>query len=279
MSEDYDKAAFPDSMTRLLAIMARLRDPNGGCPWDLEQDFDTIAPCTIEEAYEVADAIEAKDWPHLREELGDLLLQVVFHAQMAKDENLFDFEQVADEICEKMIRRHPHIFGDDPMTTAEEHEVVWGKIKAEEKRLKQEQSDNPPTLESALEGISSGLPSLTRAMKLQKKAVKAGFEWPDIHGVLDKVREELDEVTEEVTVENPDFDRVQDEIGDLLFTVINVARWSGVDPDAALRKCNAKFECRFRAMEDRISGEGYALSDVDLSVMQDHWEAVKKSEV
>lgn len=278
MSEDYSRTAFPDGVTRLRAIMARLRDPDAGCPWDLEQTFATIAPCTIEEAYEVAEAVESGDWEHLREELGDLLLQVVFQAQIAQDQGLFEFEEVAQEISDKMVRRHPHIFGDAEKYKAENHGAFWQQIKAEEKKKRQDRLGLEDALPSALDGISSGLPPLMKAMKIQKKAVKAGFEWPDIQGVLDKVREELDEVSAEVTVERPNFERVEDEIGDLLFTVVNVARWSGVDPGAALRKCNAKFERRFKAMESSLDAEGQRLNDVTLGVMQSHWERVKKLE-
>lgn len=274
---EFDSASFDTEMSRLLAIMAKLRDPENGCPWDIEQSFETIAPHTIEEAYEVADAIEQKDWPHLQEELGDLLLQVVFHAQMAKDESLFDFNAVAKSIADKMVNRHPHVFGDEVIETADAQTVAWEQQKEKERKEKAaRQGEQPP---SALDGVADGLPSLTRAMKLQKRAVRVGFEWPDVNGVLDKIREELSEVEEEVHHVKPSQERIKDEIGDLLFTVVNLARWADVDPDSALRSCNVKFERRFKMMEAGVRGDGKEMPQASLEEMERHWQAAKKTEI
>ncbi|WP_135077700.1 nucleoside triphosphate pyrophosphohydrolase [Terasakiella sp. SH-1] len=272
----FDSASFDSEITRLLAIMAKLRDPENGCPWDVEQTFATIAPHTIEEAYEVADAIEHQDWPHLQEELGDLLLQVVFHAQMAKDENLFEFNDVAKNISDKMVQRHPHVFGDEVIESAEAQTVAWEQLKEEERKAKAvEKGAHPP---SALDGVSPGLPSMTRAMKLQKRAVRVGFDWPDVNGVLDKIREELAEVEEEVREVNLSQDRIKDEIGDLLFTVVNLARWAEVDPDSALRSCNAKFERRFKSMEAGVRATGKEVSEAALEEMESFWQLAKADE-
>ncbi|NVK17965.1 MAG: nucleoside triphosphate pyrophosphohydrolase [Methylocystaceae bacterium] len=274
--KNYEKSSFDSEITRLLAIMEKLRDPDTGCPWDIEQTFATIAPHTIEEAYEVADAIEHEDWPHLREELGDLLLQVVFHAQMAKDQNMFDFNDVANGIVEKMLKRHPHVFGNDVIETADAQTIAWEAQKeAERKEKAAEKGEEPP---SALDGVAGGLPSLTRALKLQKRAVRVGFDWPDVNGVLDKVREELEEVEEEVREANISQERIKDEIGDLLFTVVNLARWADVDPDSALRSCNVKFERRFKAMENGVRASGKEMQEATLEEMQGHWQTVKESE-
>ncbi len=273
----FDSDAFPDEMSRLLAIMAKLRDPNDGCPWDIEQNFASIAPHTIEEAYEVADAIEHQDWAHLREELGDLLLQVVFHAQMAKDEKLFDFNEVAQGIADKMVKRHPHVFGDEVIEDSEAQTIAWEQQKEDERKAKAlEKGENPP---SALDGVSPGLPAMTRAMKLQKRAVRVGFDWPDVNGVLDKIREELAEVEEEVREVNISQDRIKDEIGDLLFTVVNMARWAEIDPDSALRSCNVKFERRFKEMESGVRALGKEMKDATLEEMEAQWQAAKKKEI
>jgi ATP diphosphatase len=237
----------------LLAIMARLRDPGGGCPWDLEQNFATIAPYTIEEAYEVADAIARNDMAALKDELGDLLFQTVFHAQMAQDNGLFGFQDVVDGICEKMIRRHPHVF--DGAAQPE-----WEAIKAEER------SNGDDT--SALAGVALGLPALTRAEKIQKRAARTGFDWPDAAGARAKVDEELIEVEQATTEEEREA-----EFGDLLFAVVNWARKSGIDPEAALRKANRKFEARFRAME-HCAGEAFA--GLELDEKEALWQAVKR---
>lgn len=272
----FERDAFPSEMDRLLAIMEKLRDPETGCPWDIEQTFATIAPHTIEEAYEVADAIEHEDWPHLKEELGDLLLQVVFHSQMAKDDNLFEFNDVAGSIAEKMLNRHPHVFGDEVIETADAQTVHWEKLKEQERKAKAaEKGEEAP---SALDGVSPGLPALTRSLKLQKRAVRVGFDWPDVNGVLDKIREELDEVEEEVREVSLSQERIKDEIGDLLFTVVNLARWADIDPDSALRACNVKFERRFKEMEAGVRSAGKDMTEASLEEMEHFWQQAKKTE-
>ena len=260
------------SLDNLLAIMARLRDPQGGCPWDLQQDFATIAPYTIEEAYEVADAIDRRDWHDLRDELGDLLLQVVFHAQMANEQGLFDFADVAHAISDKMIRRHPHVFGDVSYDDVEAQKEAWEAIKAEERASKGESHDD-----SALAGVSRGLPEWKRALKLQERAAKVGFDWPDAQPVLDKLAEEVEEVREEFAA-GADKARLQDEIGDALFVLVNLARHADVDFSQALRHANAKFERRFRAMERIARDEGRVLAERDLEAQEALWRRVKGDE-
>ncbi len=244
---------------RLLAIMRQLRNPDEGCEWDLAQDFDTIAPYTIEEAYEVADAIAGGDPAAICDELGDLLLQVVFHAQIAADKGLFAFDDVARAISAKMERRHPHIFGD---VTAADVREQWEVIKAAERA-----ADGPT---SALAGVAMSLPALLRAQKLQGRAARVGFDWPDTKGPRDKIAEELDEVA----TADSDADR-HEEIGDLLFAVVNYARKLGVDAESALRDANVKFARRFAAMEDRAGG---SLQGLPLDAQEAHWAAVKTSE-
>ena len=258
------------SLDDLLAIMARLRDPQNGCPWDVQQDFSTIAPYTIEEAYEVADAIDRKDWPDLRDELGDLLLQVVFHAQMAKEAHLFEFADVAHAISDKMLRRHPHVFGEESYDDLDAQKQGWEDIKAAERAAKGEQHDD-----SALAGVSRGLPEWKRALKLQERAAKVGFDWPDEQPVLDKLLEEVGEVRAEFA-NGRDRQRLQDEIGDVLFVVVNLARHAGVDFSQALRHANAKFERRFRAMEHVARDEGKPLAERDLAAQEALWQQVKR---
>ena len=258
----------------LLNIMARLRDPNGGCPWDLQQDFASIAPYTIEEAYEVADAIDRNDLADLKDELGDLLLQVVFHAQMASEQGAFDFGDVVASISDKMVRRHPHIFADTEVEGAGEVSANWEEIKRAERAAKGE------TDTSALAGISRGLPEWQRAIKLQSRAARTGFDWPDPLPVLDKLREEVDEVQAEFAA-GPVADnqaRLQEEIGDVLFVCANVARHAKVDVGSALRQANHKFERRFRAMEARALAQGQQMSALDLEQQEALWRAVKKEE-
>ncbi|WP_411342100.1 nucleoside triphosphate pyrophosphohydrolase [Sphingopyxis sp. J-6] len=244
---------------RLLAIMRQLRNPNGGCEWDLAQDFSTIAPYTIEEAYEVADAIAGGDPAAICDELGDLLLQVVFHSQIATDDGLFTFDDVAAAISDKMERRHPHIFGD---TKAHDVRMQWEQIKAAERA-----ADGP---QGALAGVALSLPALLRAQKLQARAVRVGFDWPDTQGPRDKIAEELAEVAD------ADSDAARhEEVGDLLFAVVNYARKLGVDAEGALRDANLKFARRFAAMEDRAGG---TLAGLSLDAQEAHWQAVKASE-
>ena len=257
-------------MADLLAIMARLRDPQNGCPWDVQQDFSTIAPYTIEEAYEVADAIDRQDWPDLRDELGDLLLQVVFHAQMAKESGLFEFADVAHAISDKMIRRHPHVFGDESYDNLDAQKQAWEDIKAAERAAKGERHDD-----SALAGVSRGLPEWKRALKLQERAAKVGFDWPDEQPVLDKLLEEVEEVRVEFA-NGRDKQRLQDEIGDVLFVVVNLARHAGVDFSQALRHANSKFERRFRQMEQIAHADGKPLPEHDLASQEALWQRAKR---
>ena len=248
---------------RLLAVMRRLRDPEHGCPWDVEQTFATIAPFTIEEAYEVADVIERQAWGELPGELGDLLLQVVYHAQMAEEAGLFAFEDVARAVADKLVARHPHVFAEPEVRTAAAQREHWEATKAEERAAKAAASDAAP---SALDDLPHGLPALTRAFKLQKRAARVGFDWPDLDGVRDKVNEELDEL------ETASADEREEELGDLLFTLVNHARRLGLDPETALRRANAKFEHRFRAME-RVSDA--SLERLDLDALEALWQQAK----
>ena len=251
---------------KLLEIMDRLRDPDAGCPWDLEQDFSTIAPYTIEEAYEVADAIARNDMPALRDELGDLLFQVVFYARMAKETGAFEFGDIVAGICDKMLRRHPHVFGSAEERAAGLREGSWERIKAEER----DQHDD----ESAVAGVARSLPALKRAQKLGKRAATVGFDWPDRGGVRDKIGEELDELEEATAAGEPG--RVEEELGDLLFAVVNLARHLGVDAEKALMGANLKFEQRFRAMEQAISESGGSMQDQGLEALEREWRAAKR---
>ena len=248
-------------ITPLTNIMARLRDRDTGCPWDIAQNFATIAPYTIEEAYEVADAIERNDLDALKDELGDLLLQVVFHSQMASEQSAFTLQDVVNGICDKMVRRHPHVFGD---ISAASHEVPdnWETIKAAER------SDNDDN--SALAGVALALPALLRAQKIQKRAARTGFDWPDQSGARDKIIEELDEVSEATTAEH-----VAEEIGDLLFAVVNLARFHQVDAEHALKQANTKFERRFRDME---LSAGDVFVDLSLEQKEELWQQAKAKE-
>ncbi len=246
---------------RLVAIMARLRDPVSGCEWDTVQTFATIAPYTIEEAYEVADAIQRGDMADLKDELGDLLLQVVFHARMAEEAGLFALPDVVASISDKMERRHPHIFGD----RAEGGHYLWEQIKAEERAAKGDAADNA----GALDGVALGLPALLRAEKLQKRAARTGFDWPDPSGARAKIDEELVEVEAAASPAE-----IEEEIGDLLFAVVNWARKLGVDPEAALRAANEKFEKRFKAMEAEA---GDAFEALDLDAKEALWQAAKRN--
>jgi len=256
-------------ISRLLDIMAQLRTPGSGCPWDLEQNFATIAPYTIEEAYEVADAIDRQDWHDLRDELGDLLLQVVFHSQMAQEAGLFDFSDVAHSISSKMRRRHPHVFADVRYANPAAQKQAWEDIKTAERADKGEPADD-----SALAGISSGLPEWKRALKLQQRAAGVGFDWPDPQPVLAKLTEEMEEVRAEFA-NGADRTRLQDEIGDVLFVVVNLARHAGVDFSAALRHANAKFERRFRQMEQLAATDGGAFGERTLAEQEQLWLRAK----
>ena len=275
MTQDRKTSAPTTSgMHRLIAIMARLRDPASGCPWDIEQTFATIAPYTIEEAYEVADAIERGDMAALEEELGDLLLQVVFHARMAEEDGRFDFEAVATTISDKMVRRHPHVFGDKVVDSVAAQSRVWEEHKAAERAAKAAKAGRRA---SVLDGVAAGLPGLTRAAKLQRRAARVGFDWPEALQVLDKIEEEIAELKQEIS-DGGGPERIQDEIGDLLFAVVNLARHLDADPEAALRHGNAKFERRFHAIEDRFAAEGRELSEASLEELEEAWRAAKAAE-
>lgn len=256
-------------ITRLLEIMAALRDRETGCPWDVDQTFDTIVPYTIEEAYEVAEAIADDDMSALCDELGDLLLQVVYHAQIASETGAFAFPDVVEAITRKLIRRHPHVFGDDDAKAAGAAKGQWDRIKAEEKR---ERGLEPP--KGALDGVPVAIPATMRAVKLQDKAARVGFEWPDVGSVLAKIREEIDEVEREIASKAPR-ERLESEIGDVMFALANLARRFEVDPDQALRRTNAKFVKRFQNIEARLAADGRKPQDASLSEMEALWVASK----
>lgn len=263
-----------DKINSLLEVMAALRTPLTGCPWDLEQNFKTIAPYTLEEAYEVVDAIERHDLNDLKDELGDLLLQVVFHARMAEELGQFRFDDVVTAISDKLIRRHPHVFGDVDQLSAPDVLLQWDEIKAQEKLAK-----NPAPADSVLDGVPLALPALTRAVKIQKKAAKVGFDWDDVRHVLDKIREETEEVAVELEPQrSQQSDKIQEEIGDLLFAVSNLARHQNIDPEQALRGATDKFERRFHYIEKRLRETNVALSEASLADMERLWQEAKKYE-
>ena len=254
---------------RLIEIMRRLRDPETGCPWDIEQDFDSIAPYTIEEAYEVADAIARRDWDDLEGELGDLLLQSVYHTAMAEEAGYFTFQSVVRNISDKMVARHPHVFGDESRDkSAEQQTRDWEAIKAAERAGKAQRG--------TLEGVAIGLPALLRALKLQNRAARVGFDWPETTQVLDKITEEAAELVE--AHEGMSQDKVEEEYGDLLFVMANLGRHLGLDPEAALRRANAKFTRRFEGIEARLAERGKTPKDSDLAEMDALWDAVKAAE-
>ena len=267
---------MPDAsqLARLLDIMARLRDPAGGCPWDLEQSFATIAPYTIEEAYEVAEAAESGDIAALRDELGDLLMQVVFHARMAEEAGHFAFDDVARAIAEKMIRRHPHVFADARVSGSAAQTQAWEEQKAGERRA---QAAAAGRTESALDGVGLGLPALTRAEKLQKRAARVGFDWSEAPPIFDKIAEEIDELRREMD-DGGAPERLEDELGDLLFAVTNLARHLKLDPEQALRRASRKFERRFRQVEERLAAAGIAPAEAGLDRMEAEWRRVKAGE-
>ena len=254
---------------RLLEIMRRLRDPDTGCPWDIEQDFDTIAPYTIEEAYEVADAIQRRDWAELEGELGDLLLQSVYHTQMGAEAGHFTFHSVVRNISNKMVTRHPHVFGDESRDkSAEQQTRDWEAIKAAERAGKAQQG--------TLDGVAIGLPALLRAYKLQKRAARVGFDWPSTDEVIDKITEEAAELVE--ARDTLSQEEIEEEFGDMLFVMANLGRHLGIEPEAALRAANAKFTRRFEGIETRLAAMGKTPADSDLEEMDSLWEAVKKDE-
>jgi len=254
---------------RLLEIMRRLRDPETGCPWDIEQNFDSIAPYTIEEAYEVADAIQRRDWTELEGELGDLLLQSVYHTAMGEEAGLFSFQSVVCNISNKMVARHPHVFGDESRDkSAEQQTADWESIKAKERAGKAQKG--------TLDGVAVGLPALLRAYKLQKRAARVGFDWPTTDEVIAKITEEAAELVE--ARETLSQAEVEEEFGDLMFVMANLGRHLGVDPEAALRAANAKFTRRFEGIEARLAASGKTPADSDLAEMDALWDAVKRDE-
>lgn len=264
----------------LLYLMDRLRDPQDGCPWDLKQTFASILPHTLEEAYEVADTIERQDWSHLGEELGDLLFQVVFYARLGKEQGQFDFEQVVDGIVRKLLRRHPHVFPDGSLESRllPGQEISEAEIKANWERIKQQEKQDKPLEKRPvhwLDDVPAALPSVQRAEKLQKRAAVVGFDWPEIKPVFAKIREELDELEAELTRSETVPDRLEDELGDVLFCCLNLARFLGVNGDKALRGANQKFIRRFNYIEDALKAQGKTLSDADLDGMDALWNESK----
>lgn len=255
---------------RLLEIMARLRDPEGGCPWDLEQSFASLAPYTLEEAYEVVDAIERRDFEDLRDELGDLLLQVVFHARLAEESKLFDFESVARAIGDKLVRRHPHVFEGREFGDDRERLRYWESSKVDERRARRPEEDRG----GILDGVAPSLPALMQAQKLQERASRHGFDWPDAEPVFQKLMEELDELDEART--SGDGAKIREELGDLLFVLVNLARHLDVDAETALKASNRKFERRFRYIEQRLHAQGRALSEVPLEALDALWDEAKR---
>jgi ATP diphosphatase len=258
---------------QLVDIMARLRDPESGCAWDLQQTFDTIVPYTVEEAYEVADAVAAQDWPELREELGDLLLQVVFHSRMAQEQQLFDLADVVSTLNEKLLRRHPHVFGEQAQvssdsTSIEQIKQTWEQIKSTERHQKGRPHD------SALDGVPSGLPALQRATKLQKKAAKVGFDWPDARAVWPQVGAEMDEL--EQAFVSGERDAIEEELGDVLFTLVNFSRHVKLDADMALRRSAEKFQKRFHDMEQQARDAGQTLASLDEDALEALWRSAKE---
>lgn len=258
------------SIKKLLDIMATLRNPDGGCPWDLEQNFETIAPCTLEEAYEVVDAIQRKDMTGLQEELGDLLLQVVFHAQMAKEDNIFDFNDVVQGLADKLVFRHPHVFGDGAASSSGDVMKIWEERKAEEKKAKQ----SGPT--SVLDDVPLALPALARAQKISKRAAKVGFEWNKTEDVLDKVIEEVEEMR--AAIRNKDAANMEEELGDIFFVLVNLGRHLGIDCEDAARKSNIKFERRFKGMEEEIKLKDEDMKSLTLDQWNAYWDQQKLKE-
>ncbi len=264
-----DRSAAQEQTSRLLEIMAALRDPKTGCPWDIEQDFASIAPYTIEEAHEVADVIDRQAWDELPGELGDLLLQVVFHAQMAEEAGMFRYADVAKSVADKLIDRHPHIFGDESRDKSAAQQVKdWEAIKAKERAAKAEKG--------VLDGVALGLPALTRALKLQNRAARVGFDWPATDQVLDKLHEEAAELVE--ARDRKGAEELTEEMGDLLFVMANLARHLDIDPEQALRQANAKFSRRFRAIEAALAAQGRRPEDSTLAEMDALWNAAKATE-
>ncbi len=262
----------PYALPDLLEIMAKLRSPESGCPWDLKQTHESLVNYLIEESYEFIEAVENRDLPNMREELGDVLLQVVFHAQLANERGDFDFAQVVQGISEKLVRRHPHVFGELRLDGAEAVEKKWNELKQAEKDAAAVES------ESGLGSMPKHLPALIKAEKIQKRAAQVGFDWPDYKGPMDKVREELDELRREAMVEKPDSDRLEDEFGDLLFAAVNVGRFFKLDPEKALNRANRKFLGRYARMEEIATAEDKVIKEMSLAEMDALWDLAKEAE-
>lgn len=260
-----------DNLNELLKIMEKLRNPKDGCAWDVEQNFKTIAPYTIEEAYEVAEAIENDDMESLKDELGDLLFQTVFHARMAEEAGHFKFSDVVDAISNKMIRRHPHVFGDASSRDAEEQTVAWEEQKAKERADKKQTS--------ILDGVTVGLPSLTRAVKLQKRAARVGFDWPETKQVIDKLQEEMLELSEELVKNKQEHDKIEEEFGDMMFVYANLARHLKIDPEVALKRANNKFTHRFKKIEQYIDKEEKSFDQYSLEELEKFWVRAKEEKL
>lgn len=261
-----------EHISKLLDIMKSLRDPENGCPWDLEQNFSTIAPYTLEEAYEVADAISRDDMNDLCSELGDLLFQVIYHSQLADEQDAFNFDDVASKINEKLIRRHPHVFGESKIIDAKAQSIAWEAIKKQERS---EAKVGTGYDNGLLGGINKAMPALARAQKLQNRAATVGFDWSDIQAVLDKIKEEFDEVEVEINSELRDIKKIEDEIGDLIFSCVNLARHFQIDSESALRKTNEKFETRFAYIEHSLAERGSDLTQATLEIMDELWNEAK----
>ena len=259
-----------DNLQKLLDIMAQLRDPKDGCAWDVEQTFETIAPYTVEEAYEVAEAIDNNDMDALKDELGDLMFQAVFHARMAEEAGYFNFSDVIDAISDKMIRRHPHVFGSENYRDAEEQTVAWEEQKARERAEKKQKS--------ILDGVTVGLPALTRAVKLQKRAARVGFDWPSTSGVIDKLNEEMLELSEELIADKQDQEKIEEEFGDMMFVYANLARHLKIDPEQALKKANNKFTRRFNKIEQEIVNKESSFGQYSLNELEEFWQQAKIEE-
>ncbi len=264
-----------EHMNQLLKIMKSLRDPDSGCPWDVEQKFSTIAPYTIEEAYEVADAIARNDMDGLCSELGDLLFQVVYHSQLADEQEFFNFKDVTERINDKLIRRHPHVFAETEIADAKAQTIAWEAIKKQERLDKQEEGLKQ---ENLLDGINPAMPSLSRAQKLQDRAATVGFDWNEPRAVLDKIKEELKEVEEEINSETLNTEKIESEIGDLLFTCVNLARHFKIDSESAVRRTNRKFEKRFAYIEYSLKDQGIKLQETTLEIMDKLWDEAKTNE-
>lgn len=260
-----------DNLKNLLAIMAKLRDPKDGCAWDVEQDFKSVAPYTIEEAYEVAEAIELDDMDALKDELGDLLFQTVFHARMAEERGAFDFGDVVDAIAHKMVRRHPHVFADEKFRTAQEQTAAWEEQKAAERSHKNDKA-------SILDGVTIGLPALTRAVKIQNRAARVGFDWPKTAQVIDKLNEEMAELSAELVAAKQDQAKIEEEFGDMMFVYANLARHLKIDPETALRRANDKFTNRFKKIEQYIENKEKSFEDHTLEELDQYWDMAKAEE-